>query len=986
MRVVESRFRLRQSSRYAKEGERKEVSWKEVVQKEDASEEVHRSRLGFGGLGKAPSGSGRRRNEINGIGSAKGSEKTPGQSGPGYALCLNDLGAVYLKTREYAKAEAVLLKAKEARRRYLGEEHVHYAATLNYLAKLYQSTGDFAQAESLLMDVLRMQEKVFGKEHARYVMALDNLGGFYVCVARYAEGEKLLREAAEVEKKLPGKEHPHTTARMICLAKACFQQTKYAEAETLWKTAMEEAGKKSGMQNAACVECLNDLATLYQTKGDYAEAKRLRLSALDTAKESLGEEHPGYAKSLSGLATLHQAMGDYGKSETLLRQALNIFEKDPEKNHAGYARALNDLGRLRQQKGDYAQAESFHLKAREIRKKWLGEEHPEYAASLNNLGALYQSMGDYAKAEPLLLEAKAKRQETMGRAHPSYAQSLNNLGAFYFLTGNPAKAEPLYVEACEILRKTLGEEHPRLARSLNNLALVHQGLGDYAKAEPLLTRALDIRRKQLGEKHPEVAVSLQGLAMLYHHMEKHEKAESLFLEALKIRTEGLGFHHPETALTLGSLAMLYHDMGDHAKAEEFAQKTLDSSMQFAKTTFPHLPESRVMALRSKLVGPDLLLFVLRDAPNPDAKSAYRAVWETRGLFWRTAVARRRTGEESREAKSLRERLQETSTELAQLTLAATKPDQFETRRARLAELNGEKERLEAELARAGTAMPEGKEQTAATPDDLAALLEPDEAIVELIRAKVWIPDRKMPGKKVTKAHYDAFVLRRDEDAKLDVHWVRLGPAEPIDKAVTAWREAMVAESDSERAKANELRKIVWDKVDAHLAGCGRVTVVPDGTFHLISWAALPGRKPESCLLEDYALATAASTQRLCAAFRETQSPRVRPCWWAPSPTTPPPPVNRPRENFRVESVRRAKRTSAGNPSRKRRMRSTRSSATGREVPSRSSSGVKRPANRPFARRFRTVVTSTSPRTNSSQPPGSASWPGRTSAANGSSAT
>ena len=36
-------------------------------------------------------------------------------------------------------------------------------------------------------------------------------------------------------------------------------------------------------------------------------------------------------------------------------------------------------------------------------------------------------------------------------------------------------------------------------------------------------------------------------------------------------------------------------------------------------------------------------------------------------------------------------------------------------------------------------------------------------------------------------------------------------------------------------------KLVWERVEPHLAGCSTVIVIPDGDLCFLPWAALPGR-------------------------------------------------------------------------------------------------------------------------------------------------
>ena len=61
-----------------------------------------------------------------------------------------------------------------------------------------------------------------------------------------------------------------------------------------------------------------------------------------------------------------------------------------------------------------------------------------------------------------------------------------------------------------------------------------------------------------------------------------------------------------------------------------------------------------------------------------------------------------------------------------------------------------------------------------------------------------------------------------------------------------------------------LRKLIWDKLEPHLNDINTVIIIPDGELTRLPWAALPGREPDSVLLEDYAIATAENGQQLYA--------------------------------------------------------------------------------------------------------------------------
>ena len=99
--------------------------------------------------------------------------------------------------------------------------------------------------------------------------------------------------------------------------------------------------------------------------------------------------------------------------------------------------------------------------------------------------------------------------------------------------------------------------------------------------------------------------------------------------------------------------------------------------------------------------------------------------------------------------------------------------------------------------------------------------------------------------------YVGFVLARGRP----VRRVDLGPAAAIDQAVREWRAAIVKGQPS--AAAGTLRRLVWEPMARQFPTSTRtVVIVPDGFLTAISWAALPGERPGTFLVEQHALVIA----------------------------------------------------------------------------------------------------------------------------------
>ncbi len=758
------------------------------------------------------------------------------------------------------------------------------------------SKGSYRDAIPLGEMAVQLLKDAFGVGHPDYAESMNDLAFLYLEQSDYEKAEPLFRQACDVWRQSLGEDHPHYAVGLNNLGMLCEGQQNYAAAEKLYRQAAEIRKRAFGEDHPQFARSLNNLASLRHSQGLYAEAGILYRQAGDIFKRAFGEEDSEYAGIVNNLAVLYQDEGDYAKAESLYVQASEIMKHAFGEGHPSYARSLSNLAVLYHYQCEYEKAETVAQRALEIRKQVLGENHPNYATSLNNLALLYQDEGDYAKAEPLIREANDIWRRVLGENHQDFAIGLQTLARLYLLQGEYAKTEPLLRQILEIRKQTLGENHPDYARVVNSLAVLYGMQGDYEKAEPLFRQAVEIRKRALSENHPDYASSVSSLAQVYQLKREYAKAEPLLRHALEIRRQVLGGNHPDYAQSVLNLALLRKEQGDLANAELLAREAWQIEHDFVVRMILFLPEAKAAALRQRLSGCDPLLDVLRNRPETSPSDAYSVLWSSRAMMSRSLSQRWRIIASTPEAQDLLRDLQGTVQQLAQTTLAVTKPEQREKRQKRLVELNERKEVLEKELARVSIEFARSRQVSETKPEDLARVLPKDTAVVEFYRSRNWKSRIGQVGSMPGEANYsyDVFVLRPNESQSgIYTAWIQLGPAKLLDEAVMTWRARITGQPDvfsqeqgqatfklpivreSERTTPVPpdplLREHFWDKIETHLAGCSTVLVVPDGDLCFMPWAALPGRNPETCLLEDYAIATVPSAQQLCATLTEQQS-------------------------------------------------------------------------------------------------------------------
>jgi tetratricopeptide (TPR) repeat protein len=785
----------------------------------------------------------------------------------------SNLALVYQAMGDSRKALTLLEQALALRKKLLGEEHPDYATSLYNLAWLYQAMGDSRKALPLYEQARDLAKKVLGEQHPHYAASLNNLAVLYREMGDSRKALPLLEQTLALRKKLLGEQHPLYAQSLNNLAWLYKDMGDYRKAQPLFEQARDLAKKVLGEQHPDYAQSLYNLAWLYQDMGDYRKALPLYEQARDLRKKVLGEQHRDYAQSLYNLAGLYQVMGDYRKALPLYEQARDLRKKVLGEHHPHYAHSLNGLALLYQDLGDYPKALPLHEQTLALRKKVLGEHHPDYAQSLHNLALLYQEMGDYRKALPLYEQARDLRKKVLGEHHPDYAHSLYNLAWLYGAMGDYHEALPLLKQALALRKKVLGEEHPHYARCLNNLALLYRAMGDYHKALPRFEQARDLYKKLLGEQHPDYAGSLINLAWLYQEMGDYRKALTLYEQARDLAKKVLGEQHPLYANSLHNLAMLHLANKQPVQAAALCREALTRQRAFLDQTFTALAgRQRLDFLNQQRRFLDLYLTLAAHSDIP-AADCYRHV-----LAWKGAVATRHAEERlARDQPELQpqfEELRQLRAALARLVRATPANLQQQADwRTRFDDLERRKEQLEANLALDSGSYRRFLQLRQATARHVADALPEHTALVDFLEYNHVIPPPQRKGRFERERRFVAFVVVRGRKPVL----VPLERAEPIEQAVQAWRKPMqsIPLGRIDERAGMELRRRVWQPLQAHLGDASTVLLAPDGALTALPFAALPGGKPGTFLIEDITLGHVASGRQLLELASDAQRPAGR---------------------------------------------------------------------------------------------------------------
>ena len=581
--------------------------------------------------------------------------------------------------------------------------------------------------------------------------------------------------------------------------------------------------------------------------GKYNEAIPYAKQVLEIYEKILGKDHPNVATSLNNLAGLYKVIGRYSEAEPLYKRSLEIREKAFGREHPSVAQSLYNLAGLYAFIGGrYAEAEPLHKRALEIYEKALGREHPSVAQSLISLAGLYESTGRYADAEPLYKRALEIREKIRGSEHPDTAIVLRVLAELYRVTGRYAEAEPLFKRSLAIVEKALGKDHFSVAASLNKLAVLYESTGRYADAEPLHKRALEIMEKALGREHLATAIIIDTLAEIYRVTGRHAEAEPLYKRALEIREKAYGKKHPAVALILKNLAFLYAATERHPESQNLFKRGISIDDLMRENVFLLFNEKQKISYMNQKEG-SIHAFMSHTVKYMQSSSQSIADTFNAWLKWKGAVAEAQgrymdaamqSGDP--EIKKKFEALNNIRREIAKMQLSKPDKGSFEDYRNRIAELQKQKETLEAELSRLSKDFALEKTIGKADVKNISEILPKDSVYIDFARIKFY----DFKTNKFDKPKYLAFVLipQKEPEVKL----IEISDAEDTEKHIKTYIQEMnrikTIGKTPDKAALDKAARAVYDlaikPLEKYIKGRKQVFISPDGNLNLIPFEAL----------------------------------------------------------------------------------------------------------------------------------------------------
>ncbi len=756
-------------------------------------------------------------------------------------------------------------QAVETTRKLAGEHSIDHLNALTTLARAYVFKGDHDRAEPILQTVLAARKRITGEKHPGYINSLADLADLYKDLGDHAKAREFRNQAYTLADELELPFRRVATAQPIIrwtglsadptgyiatlqkTAQRAIEAGDYVRAEPLCRQVVDLCKKRYGEKHPDYATALGDLAALYMETGDFARAEPLAVQVRDILKQALGEKDPDFAASLHNLGVLYEKMGALDRAEALFRQDQEILKAAGHDKERTFAESLLNLALVYTRQGEHAKAERRYLQALPILEATAGEKEPIYALALNNLGFLYTEIGRFDDAERRLVRARDLRKQLVGEDDPDYADSLHDLALLADARGDSAKAAELLTEALRRTRRNL--ELATAVQSERRQVAMAQAFRSY------LDLYLSVASRA---RLPAAAVYQEVLAWKGAVFARRQR---LLDDLSKVRRQaflGIGGTDAPKASGPGALVESVLDPKEVEQAWRLSVDPLglkedpgDPSGLKEGDVIVAIEKSAVAGIR------DVETVARRFAAGQQVQVRVRRDGKER------TIAVKLGGRPDPELERLLVELRETGRSLA--LAAAQVPiakEDHERWKSEIDELSHKQERLEAELSKYAAGLAKEIKTKPLTAKELQAALPADAVLVDFLEYRHSDRPGQGKGPRKLEPRLAAFVVRPDRDiVQLPAH-----PVKPIADTVEEWRtvygygKKKARKGDVE--PASRIRDLVWKPLEPHLVGAKVVLISPDGTLARWPFAALPGKTPNTYLIEEIALAVVPVPQAL----------------------------------------------------------------------------------------------------------------------------
>ncbi len=702
-------------------------------------------------------------------------------------------------------------------------------------------SGRHKEAVPLGKQLLLQAENEYGPDSLQAATAAQmiSLAMSFGKIGEKEERQDLAERAVEIRRRLLDERDPLLALAIYTLGQVHYQTNDYPTAAIRFGEALVLADKYYGSNATEVYDFVREYGAALFMSARYEDALAAFERQVTIITDHAGADHPAIIDAYNNLARVYSRLDRYHDAEIILQRLVDTLDRRIPPDSIRLFRALRTMSVNLTFQGRFDEGLAAGERALRIGRDSSTGPPDDLALILNNLAVTLIRIDDHEKALHYLKEAdsilnrETANPATLLRIRINQARCHRGLGqndeAMSLLRQSQADA----ASGGAAVEPVLGGFHYYAGR-------IERSAGDFTAAASSYRKALQVLASQGQQDSFDSAEVLRDLALLDLDSGRTAEARAGLEASAEIMENLTGRSHPDFIQILDGLARADLLSGSRSKAIDTGLEAESlRAVQIAETV-SGLPERQALALAGQQrTGLDAAIgAVLGGGGDRNARRAVvEAVFQARAVVFDEMVARSELAHSATEPDlaTLVQRLRRRKTTLANLFLQGP-GDRPEWYRSIIQKARDEIEILETGLADKSSTYRAKVTSRGVEFDEVVGAIPPFGVCISYIR---------FGG--AGESRYAAIVLFPLKDH--EPRFIDLGPVDIIDAAVGSWRKTMLADSvlvlDPAAAEAachkagNRLRALIWDPVAAYAADAAIRLIVPAGSIHLVSFAALP---------------------------------------------------------------------------------------------------------------------------------------------------
>jgi serine/threonine-protein kinase len=351
-----------------------------------------------------------------------------------------DLSSILIDRPALAEAQELLERTLDAVTE--DESTAQALAAVRYnLGFLYHRKGELARARALFEQVYAARLRRLGEEHVDTLEVLHELAGIEMTLGDVERGMQHMRAIVAALTGLRGRDHPDTIAAETTLAVMLTERGEFGEALAMLDGAWRRSVEANGAEHYASTTTQAHLVFTLAASGALDDAILMQRELIDLIDGSTDPRDALRSRTRNNLGQFYLKAGRFDEAEQVQLEVV-AFESavlGPGDPSTLVARA--NLGAIRRARGDWEGAQQELLAVVDDGERALGTANTLVGGFREGAAKLALFTQDWDGAECHLLEAYALYARVLGREHPVTAQQLEQITSMWSRLGRHERIE-----------------------------------------------------------------------------------------------------------------------------------------------------------------------------------------------------------------------------------------------------------------------------------------------------------------------------------------------------------------------------------------------------------------------------------------------------------------------------------------------------------------------------------------------------------------